>query len=161
MRNSLRHHRSCIRALSGWARSVCEILSITMIGNRTSCHTVSKMTGLVSTIRLDAVFDRIELIFELEGTHHSSVIIKMYRQLPRLEFTYRIAKTLSEDIESVYLTLRLNLPGTRSISRTGAWRCARGLTSFLAATWNIIWRTTACCTRKGHRGCWLTPSIHR
>ncbi|GFI24526.1 hypothetical protein IMSAGC011_03327 [Lachnospiraceae bacterium] len=56
------------------------------------------------------VFDRVELVFELEGTYHSSVIIKMYRRLPRLEFTYRIAKTLSEDIESIYLPLSLNLP---------------------------------------------------
>ena len=56
------------------------------------------------------VFDRIELVFGLEGTYHSSVIIKMYQRLPRLEFTYRIAKTLSEDIESIYLPLSLNLP---------------------------------------------------
>lgn len=68
--------------------------------------------GILQDIRIldhGAVFDRIELIFELEGTRHSSVIIKMYRQLPRLEFTYRIAKTLSEDIESVYLPLCPNL----------------------------------------------------
>ncbi len=58
------------------------------------------------------VFDRTELVFDLEGTRHSSVIIKMYRQLPRIEFTYRIAKTLSEDIESIYLPLSLNLPGS-------------------------------------------------
>lgn len=71
--------------------------------------------GVLQDIRIldhGAVFDRVELIFELEGTHHSSVIIKMYRQLPRLEFTYRIAKILSEDIESVYLPLCLNLPGS-------------------------------------------------
>lgn len=58
------------------------------------------------------VFDRVELVFELEGTRHSSVILKLYRQLPKVEFTYRIAKTLSEDIESVYLPLCLNLPGS-------------------------------------------------
>lgn len=58
------------------------------------------------------VFDRTELVFDLKGTRHSSVIIKMYRQLPRIEFTYRIAKELSEDIESVYLPLTLNLPGS-------------------------------------------------
>ena len=56
------------------------------------------------------VFDRVELVFGLKGTYHSSVIIKMYQRLPRLEFTYRIAKTLSEDIESIYLPLSLNLP---------------------------------------------------
>ncbi len=58
------------------------------------------------------VFDRIELVFELEGTYHSSVIMKLYKGLPRLEFTFRIAKTLREDIESVYLPLSLHLPGS-------------------------------------------------
>lgn len=56
------------------------------------------------------VFDRTELVFDLEGTSYSSVIIKMYKQLPRIEFTFRIAKTLSRDIESIYLPLSLNLP---------------------------------------------------
>ena len=69
--------------------------------------------GVLQEIRIldhGSIFDRVELIFEMEGTYHNSVIIKMYKQLPRLEFTYRIAKTLSEDIESVYLPLGLNLP---------------------------------------------------
>lgn len=56
------------------------------------------------------IFDRIELTFGMEGTYYNSVIIKMYKQLPRVEFTYRIAKTLSENIESIYLPLSLNLP---------------------------------------------------
>ena len=34
----------------------------------------------------------------------------MYRHLPKIEFSYRVAKTLSEDIESLYLPLSLNLP---------------------------------------------------
>lgn len=68
--------------------------------------------GILRDIKIldhGAVFDRIELVFTLEGTYYSSTIIKMYRQLPRIEFTYRIAKTLSEDVESVYLPLALNL----------------------------------------------------
>ena len=55
---------------------------------------------------------RVELEFELEGTYHSSVIIKLYRQLPRIEFAYQVAKTLSTDIESLYMPLSLNLPGS-------------------------------------------------
>ncbi|WP_300843711.1 hypothetical protein [uncultured Acetatifactor sp.] len=58
------------------------------------------------------VFDQVELEFELEGTYHSSVIIKLYRQLPRIEFAYQVAKTLSTDIESLYMPLSLNLPGS-------------------------------------------------
>ncbi len=51
-------------------------------------------------------------VLEREGPCHSSVIIKLYRNLPRVEFTYRIAKTISENIESVYLPLGLELPGS-------------------------------------------------
>lgn len=40
----------------------------------------------------------------------AAVILKMYRDLPRIEFTYRVAKTLNEDVESLYLPLSLNLP---------------------------------------------------
>ncbi len=56
------------------------------------------------------VFDRVELEFALEGTYHCSVAIRMFRHLPKIDFTCRIAKTLSEDIESVYLPLGLDLP---------------------------------------------------
>ena len=65
------------------------------------------------------VFTRTELVFDLEGTYHSSVLIKLYKGLPRIEFAYRIAKTLSEDIESVYLPLALDLPEAEVYIRNG------------------------------------------
>lgn len=65
------------------------------------------------------VFSKVKLTFELEGTYHSDVVIKMYRNLPRIDFTYRIAKTLSEDIESVYLPLSLELPESEVYIREG------------------------------------------
>lgn len=65
------------------------------------------------------VFSKVKLTFELEGTYHCDVVIKMYRKLPKIDFTCRIAKTLSEDIESVYLPLSLNLPGTEKYIRNG------------------------------------------
>ena len=37
------------------------------------------------------------------------LIIKLDRQLPRIEFAYQVAKTLSTDIESLYMPLSLNL----------------------------------------------------
>ena len=36
------------------------------------------------------VFTKVELIFTLEGTYHSSVVMKMYRHLPKIEFSYRV-----------------------------------------------------------------------
>ncbi len=65
------------------------------------------------------VFAKVELEFELKGTYHSSVILKMYKKLPKIDFTYRIAKTLSEDIESIYLPLALNLPETEVYIKNG------------------------------------------
>lgn len=56
------------------------------------------------------IFDRVKFTFRLEGTRHAALILKLYRGLPRLEFTLQLAKTLSEDIESIYLPLSLDLP---------------------------------------------------
>ena len=36
------------------------------------------------------VFIKVELIFTLKGTYHSSVVMKMYRHLPKIEFSYRV-----------------------------------------------------------------------
>ncbi|WP_273323632.1 hypothetical protein [Vallitalea guaymasensis] len=67
------------------------------------------------------IFTTVELIYELEGTYFSSVVIKLYNTLPKLEFKYKIAKTLSTDIESVYLPLTLdNLNATKYIDKSDA-----------------------------------------
>ncbi|MEG0693774.1 MAG: hypothetical protein RR444_11930, partial [Oscillospiraceae bacterium] len=55
------------------------------------------------------IFTSIELVYQLEGTHFSSVVIKLYHDLPKIDFKYKVAKTLSEDIESIYLPLALEL----------------------------------------------------
>lgn len=65
------------------------------------------------------VFSKVKLTFALEGAYHCDVMIKMYRELPRIEFACRLAKTLSEDIESVYLPLSLRLPEAQLYIRNG------------------------------------------
>lgn len=65
------------------------------------------------------VFDSVELMFSLEGTYHSSVVIKMYHKLPKILFKYKVAKTLSEDIESLFLPLCLNVPDSQMYIRKG------------------------------------------
>lgn len=55
------------------------------------------------------VFKTIELVYALEGTYFSSVVIRLYNHLPKIDFKYKVAKTLSMDIESLYLPLKLNL----------------------------------------------------
>lgn len=78
--------------------------------------------GVLTDIQLldhGPVFSRVKLVFALEGTRHCDVVLRMYRSLPRIEFSCRIAKTLREDIESIYLPLSLNLPETEVYIRNG------------------------------------------
>lgn len=64
----------------------------------------------IEVIDCGEVFTTMKFTFSLEGMEHCSLLIKMYNDLPRLDFTLRTAKTLSSDIESVYLPLTLNMP---------------------------------------------------
>lgn len=64
----------------------------------------------VKIIEHGEIFTTVELVYELEGTYFSSVVIKLYNTLPKIDFKYKIAKTLSTDIESVYMPLTINVP---------------------------------------------------
>ncbi len=55
------------------------------------------------------IFKTVELIYKLEGTYYSSVVIKLYNNLPKIDFKYKIAKTFSEDVENILLPLALDL----------------------------------------------------
>lgn len=81
----------------------------------------------VKVLEHGEVFTKTELTFALEGTRHSSVILKLYRELPRVEFTFRIAKTLSDEIESVYLPLALDLPDAQLYIRNGGVKMRPGI----------------------------------
>lgn len=56
------------------------------------------------------VFQQVELHYDLEGTEQCCVELRLYRDLPRIDCTLRLAKKLCSDIESVYLPLTLDLP---------------------------------------------------
>lgn len=75
-------------------------------------HAKKHIASLVGIKILDYgdIFKTVELIYELEGTFFSSVVIKLYNNLPRIDFKYKVAKTLSNDIESIFLPLTLDLP---------------------------------------------------
>ena len=55
------------------------------------------------------IFKTIELIYKLEGTYFSSIVIKLYNNRTKIDFKYKIAKTFSEDIENIFLPLALDL----------------------------------------------------
>lgn len=78
-------------------------------------HAKKYIADLVDIKILDrgAVFSKIELVYKLEGTVFSSVVIKLYNDVARIDFKYKIAKNLSMDVESILLPLTLNLPSKK------------------------------------------------
>lgn len=58
-----------------------------------------------------SVFTEFELTFTLEGTTHCSEVIRMYNEIPQIDFKLKVAKTISEAIESLYLPLDINRNG--------------------------------------------------
>ena len=55
------------------------------------------------------VFTELELKFSLEGTVHCSVFIKLYEAIPKIDFRLELGKTISADVESVFMPLSLSL----------------------------------------------------
>ena len=62
-----------------------------------------------------AVFTVLELRYTLPGTVHCSVFLKFYEGAPRVDFRLELGKTLSADIESVFLPLSLSLEDAQSL----------------------------------------------
>ncbi|MBZ9685706.1 hypothetical protein G9F72_004990 [Clostridium estertheticum] len=86
-------------------------------------HSNKNIGDLVEVKIIDngEIFTTVELVYKLEGTFFSSVVIKLYNTLPKLEFKYKIAKNLATDIESIYLPLTLNnLDATLYIDKSDA-----------------------------------------
>ncbi len=65
------------------------------------------------------VFTQLRLHYQLEGTVKADVLLKLYESIPRIDFTLELGKTLSHDVESVFLSLDLNLPGSETVLRKG------------------------------------------
>ena len=65
------------------------------------------------------VFTRIRLTCTLPGAANCAVILQFYEDLPRIEVTLQLGKTMTSDIESVYLPLDLQLPGRQLWARKG------------------------------------------
>lgn len=66
------------------------------------------------------VFTLLRLRFTLPGTVRADVLLKLYENLPRIDFTLELGKTLSSDIESIFLPLSLDYPQGQVYLRKGA-----------------------------------------
>ncbi len=74
----------------------------------------------VLTEERGAVFTRLRLRYTLPGTVRADVILVFYAAVPRVDFTLELGKTLSSDIESIFLPLSMNLPGSQLWLRKGS-----------------------------------------
>lgn len=65
------------------------------------------------------VFSIIELKFSLEGAVHCSVFVKFFNEIPKIDFKLELGKTISSDIESVFLPLTLDLQKSEIFIKKG------------------------------------------
>ncbi len=66
------------------------------------------------------VFTQLRLRFSLPGTVRADVVLKLYDELLRIDFHLELGKTLSTDIESIFLPLSLDYPRAARYLRKGA-----------------------------------------
>ena len=66
------------------------------------------------------VFTLLRLRYSLPGTVRADVYVKLYEAIPRIDFHLQLGKTLSADIESIFLPLSLDLPESELYLRKGA-----------------------------------------
>lgn len=74
----------------------------------------------ISCVDRGPVFTQLRLRYSLPGTVRADVFVKLYEEMPRIDFRLQLGKTLSSDIESVFLPLSLNLPQNELFLRKGA-----------------------------------------
>lgn len=55
------------------------------------------------------IFTLLELKYTLPGTIHCNVFIKLFEAMPKIDFKLELGKTISTDIESIFMPMSLNL----------------------------------------------------
>ena len=73
----------------------------------------------VSCMEHGPVFTQLRLKYKLEGTVKADVLIKLYEDIPRIDFTLELGKTISEDVESGFMSFNLNRAGSDTVLRKG------------------------------------------
>ncbi len=90
------------------------------------------------------VFTLLELRYTLPGTIHCSVLLKFFEDQPRVDFRLELGKTLSMDLESVFLPLSLSLDDHQELYlKKGGEAFRPGMDQLPAPAWNTTCRTTA------------------
>lgn len=74
----------------------------------------------ITCLEHGVIFTQLRFRFSLPGTVRADVFVKLYEDMPRIDFHLQLGKTLSSDIESVYLPLSLNIADSELYLRKGA-----------------------------------------
>lgn len=80
------------------------------------------------------VFTLLRLRYALPGTVRADMYVKLYEAMPRIDFCLQLGKTISTDIESIFLPLNLNLPDSSLYLRKGGTEVFRPGTDQLPGT---------------------------
>jgi len=80
---------------------------------------VGKLTE-TACLEQGPVFTLLRLRFSLPGTVKAEVYLKFYEAIPRVDFRLELGKTISQDIESVFLPLTLQIADIELYLRKGA-----------------------------------------
>lgn len=73
----------------------------------------------VDCVERGPVFTLVRLRYSLPGTVRADVYVKLYEALPRIDFRLELGKTISTDIESVFLPLNIAQPDSSLYLRKG------------------------------------------
>lgn len=73
----------------------------------------------VDCVERGPVFTLLRLRYSLPGTVRADVYVTLYEDMPRIDFRLELGKTISSDIESVFLPLNLHLPDSQLYLRKG------------------------------------------
>lgn len=84
-----------------------QILGRNIRGKHAQCH--AGVMQEISVVERGHVFTTIKFVYDLPGTIHCCVFVKFFNDIPKIDFKLQIGKTISTDIESVYMPLSLEL----------------------------------------------------
>lgn len=73
----------------------------------------------VKCLEQGPIFTQLRLCYQLPGTVKADVLLKLYKAIPRIDFTLELGKTISDEVESVFLSLDLNRPSSETVLRKG------------------------------------------
>lgn len=94
------------------------IMGRNMRGHHAELH-IGRLQNVICQER-GPVFTVLRFQYSLPGTVHADVVVKFFEEIPRIDFTLELGKTISTDIESIFLPLSLNLEDSSLYLRKGA-----------------------------------------